>query len=72
MFHESSALLVNKIDLLPYVNCSVDKIREESLKINPGLSIFEVSATNDTGLEKWFAWLKKQKNDKDLSIKSNG
>ncbi|MEE4312514.1 MAG: hydrogenase nickel incorporation protein HypB [candidate division KSB1 bacterium] len=71
MFHESSALLVNKIDLLPYVNCSVDKIREESLKINPKLAIFEVSATNNTGLDQWFAWLRKQKNDKDLSLKSN-
>lgn len=35
MFRESRVLLINKIDLLPYVDCSIDKMREDSLKINP-------------------------------------
>jgi hydrogenase nickel incorporation protein HypB len=47
MFHESKALLINKIDLLPYVECSVEKIREESWKINPELKIFEVSCKTE-------------------------
>ena len=37
MFHESKVLLINKIDLLPYVDCSVERIREEALKVNPDL-----------------------------------
>jgi hydrogenase nickel incorporation protein HypB len=57
IFHESSLLLVNKTDLLPYVNCSVRKIREESLKINPRLEIYEVSCTTGDGLDRWFQWL---------------
>jgi hydrogenase nickel incorporation protein HypB len=57
MFHESKALLINKIDLLPYVDCSVDKIREESWKINPGLKIFDVSCKTEEGLEAWYQWL---------------
>jgi hydrogenase nickel incorporation protein HypB len=57
IFHESSLLLVNKTDLLPYVNCSVKKIREESLKINPRLEIYEVSCTTGDGLDRWFQWL---------------
>ncbi|MBW2709052.1 MAG: hydrogenase nickel incorporation protein HypB [Deltaproteobacteria bacterium] len=58
MFHESKALLINKIDLLPYVDCSVERIREESLKVNPDLVIFEVSCTTEEGLDAWYDWLK--------------
>ena len=58
MFHESKALLINKIDLLPYVDCSVERIREESRKINPELKIFEVSCKTEQGLEQWYQWLR--------------
>jgi hydrogenase nickel incorporation protein HypB len=58
MFHESKALLINKIDLLPYVDCSVELIREESLKVNPDLVIFEVSCKTEEGLDAWYDWLK--------------
>ena len=58
MFHESKVLLINKIDLLPYVDCSVERIREESLKVNPDLVIFEVSCKTEEGLDAWYDWLK--------------
>lgn len=58
MFHESKVLLVNKIDLLPYVDCSLERIREDALKINPDLSIFPVSCKTGEGLEAWYAWLR--------------
>ncbi|MCI0494621.1 hydrogenase nickel incorporation protein HypB [candidate division KSB1 bacterium] len=64
MFHESSALLINKIDLLPYVDCSIEKIRTESLKINSGLAIFEISAKRGEGLADWLDWLKIKINEK--------
>jgi len=60
MFHESEVLLVNKIDLLPYVNCSVEKIREEALKVNPGLTIFEISCKTGEGLDAWVDWLREK------------
>jgi hydrogenase nickel incorporation protein HypB len=59
MFHESSVLLVNKIDLLPYVDCSVEKIREDSLRINPDLTLFPVSCKTGEGLDAWTSWLEK-------------
>ncbi|MDI6754038.1 MAG: hydrogenase nickel incorporation protein HypB, partial [Thermodesulfobacteriota bacterium] len=40
MFHESTVLLINKIDLLPFCDCSLDLIEERALKINPRLNIF--------------------------------
>jgi hydrogenase nickel incorporation protein HypB len=60
MFHESKVLLINKIDLLPYVDCSIEKIKEDSLKINPGMTIFEISCKTGEGLEDWYKWLKQQ------------
>ncbi len=60
MFHESRVLLINKIDLLPYVDCSVDAIRDVSLRINPNLEIFEVSCKTGEGIDRWAGWLSKQ------------
>ena len=57
MFHESSVLLINKMDLLPHVDCSVATIREEVLKINPDMTIFEISCKTGEGLEDWYEWV---------------
>jgi hydrogenase nickel incorporation protein HypB len=67
MFHESSVLLINKIDLLPYVDCSVEKIREDALKINPDLAIFEISCKTGEGLEGWYNWIRERAKDKEAS-----
>ena len=60
MFHESIALLINKIDLLPHVDCSLEKIVEDSLKINPDLTIFHISCKTGEGLEDWYNWLRER------------
>jgi hydrogenase nickel incorporation protein HypB len=73
MFHESKVLLINKIDLLPYVDCSIEKIRHDSLKINPGLIIFEVSCKTGQGLNPWYDWLRKEvKGKKKYVIEESG
>ncbi|MGM0427023.1 MAG: hydrogenase nickel incorporation protein HypB [Thermodesulfobacteriota bacterium] len=58
MFRESRVLLINKIDLLPYLDISMDRIKAEALKVNPHLVIFEVSCKTGEGLDQWFAWLR--------------
>lgn len=68
MFHESSVLLINKIDLLPYVDCSVKNIKEDALKINPGLTIFEISCKTGEGLEGWYNWIRERVKDKEASL----
>lgn len=60
MFHGSSICVINKMDLLPYVNISIEKLKENMLKINPKLTIFEVSCTSGEGLTEWYNWLRKQ------------
>jgi hydrogenase nickel incorporation protein HypB len=73
MFHESKVLLINKIDLLPYVDCSIEKIRHDSLKINPDLIIFEVSCKTGQGLNPWYDWLRKEvKGKKKYVIEESG
>jgi hydrogenase nickel incorporation protein HypB len=57
MFCQASVLLINKIDLLPYVNCDMNKIRESVLKMNPNMTIFEISCQTDVGLDGWFQWI---------------
>ena len=60
MFHESKVLIINKIDLLPYLDVSLETIKKEALKVNPHLTIFEVSCKTGQGLDAWYDWLKKQ------------
>lgn len=62
MFRESSVLLINKIDLLPYVDCNIDRMKKSSLKINPDLAIFEISCKTQEGLSQWYNWLRKKVN----------
>ncbi len=57
MFQESSALLLNKMDLLPYTNASIEKIKKHSLSLNPKLKIFEISCRTGESIDKWVKWL---------------
>lgn len=57
MFQESSALILNKIDLLPHTNADLKKIKNNSLSLNPALKIFEVSCKTGEGISEWTSWL---------------
>jgi len=57
MFQESAALLINKMDLLSYVDFDLEKAKRDSLSLNKDLKIFEVSCKTAAGLEAWIAWL---------------
>lgn len=57
MFQISSVLLVNKTDLLPYVDCDLNAIHERARHLNPTQKIFDISCRTGEGLEAWTAWL---------------
>jgi len=57
MFQESAALLINKIDLMPYVDFDLEKAKHDALSLHQNLKIFEVSCKAATGLDGWIAWL---------------
>ncbi len=58
LFNLAQAMVLNKIDLLPYVDFDVARAREFSTKLNKDLPIFEVSCRTQEGLEGWYQWLR--------------
>lgn len=60
MIRNSSVLLINKIDLIPYVSCDLNALRNNALKINPDLKVFEISCVSGEGISDWCGWLKKK------------
>lgn len=57
VFREARVVLLNKIDLLPFTDFSVEQFREDMAKINPQAPIFMVSGRTGEGFEKWIEWL---------------
>lgn len=57
MFRQAAVLVINKTDLLPYLDCRLDVLRQNALQINPALKVFETSCTTGTGISEWCAWL---------------
>lgn len=57
MFAASQVMVINKLDLLPYVDYDVEKVKRQALAINPHLRIFELSCRNGEGLDAWCDWL---------------
>lgn len=57
MFRSSDLCIINKTDLLPYVEFNTDKTREYALRVNHHLQFIELSAKTGEGMEKWYDWL---------------
>lgn len=60
MFLSSDICIINKTDLLPYVNFDMVKVKEYAMRVNHHLEFFEMSVTKEEGLESWYNWLKEQ------------
>ncbi len=57
MFYSSTLCIINKTDLLPYVSFDMEKAKEYLHRVNPELSIIELSCTNGQGMKEWYDWL---------------
>lgn len=62
IFTVCDVLIINKIDVLPYFDFDLDKVKEYAHRRNPNLKIFPVSAKTGEGMEAWTQWLKEQVN----------
>ena len=58
MFRAAQVMVLNKIDLLPYVDFDVGRCLAYARQVNPGLRVFQLSATKGAGLGDWYAWLR--------------
>jgi hydrogenase nickel incorporation protein HypB len=58
MFRVCDAALINKIDLIPYLDLETDAIESNVLQIHPDMPIFTISAKTGQGFETWISWLR--------------
>ena len=57
MLRNASVVILNKIDLLPYLNCNLAELKSNALQINSRLEVFETSCTTSAGIPRWCDWL---------------
>jgi len=57
-FFRAGMLILNKIDLLPYLPFRIEDARANARKVHPGIEVCETSSTTGQGLDDWLAWLR--------------
>jgi hydrogenase nickel incorporation protein HypB len=60
IFFKSELMILNKIDLLPYVKFDLEQARQNALRVHPEMEIIEVSCTTGQGLDEWLTWLNRR------------
>jgi len=58
MFHAADVMLLNKSDLLPYLDFDVEKCLDMARRVSPGIKIFRLSAKTGEGMAEWYQWLR--------------
>jgi hydrogenase nickel incorporation protein HypB len=58
MFAAADLVLLNKVDLLPYLDYDVERCEAAARRVNPGVELLRVSATRGEGLPAWYDWLR--------------
>ena len=61
MFHAAALVLLNKIDLLPYVQFDIERCTEYARRVNADLAMLKISATSGDGIEAWCQWILEQR-----------
>jgi len=57
MFRAAQVMIINKIDLLPYLKFDIEKCKTFARQINPDIRIFELSVHSGEGMQQWYDWL---------------
>nr|WP_321442681.1 hydrogenase nickel incorporation protein HypB [uncultured Cohaesibacter sp.] len=58
MFHAADLMLLNKVDLLPYLTFDVEACIANARRINPKIKVLPVSATSGEGMQSWYQWIR--------------
>lgn len=72
IFRQADAILINKIDLIPYTDFNLSQFKQDAAQINPDAQMFEVSARTGEGMEKWAEWLVARVEEKRVSCNKKG
>ncbi len=57
MFYTADLMVINKIDLLPYVSFNTEQCIEYAKQLNPAIEVIQLSATTGVGMLNWLHWL---------------
>jgi hydrogenase nickel incorporation protein HypB len=60
LFREAVAVLLNKIDLIPYTNFNFESFNSDLIKINSQIPLLQISCTRGDGLTDWYKWIADQ------------
>ncbi len=60
MFRAAEIVIINKLDLLPYLDFDLVKCRDFIRQVNPQATIFELSCKSGEGMDNWYGWLREQ------------
>lgn len=63
IFSEARAVILNKMDLLPYTNFNIESYTSDLRSLNPRIKMFQTSASRGEGLSEWLTWLVSQMGD---------
>lgn len=72
IFVNADAVIINKMDLLPYVDFDIPAFRRAVTQLNPRAEFFEVSCKSGQGIEKWCSWLSKAVESKAQKVINEG
>ncbi len=59
LFRQAAAVVLNKVDLLPYVNFNTQTFLDDLKNLNPDIPLFETAAVHGAGMDNWLQWIKK-------------
>jgi hydrogenase nickel incorporation protein HypB len=60
MFRSATLMILNKTDLLPYLDFDVGRVVANAREVNPDIEVLEVSARTGAGLDQWYGWIRRQ------------
>lgn len=60
MFHAADLMILNKTDLLPYLDFDVDKCIEFARRVNPDIEVLQLSAKSGEGMAAWYQWIRER------------
>jgi hydrogenase nickel incorporation protein HypB len=63
IFSEARAVILNKMDLMPYTNFNIESYTSDLRSLNPRIKMFQTSASRGEGLSEWLTWLVSQMGD---------
>jgi len=64
MFHISAVMLLNKVDLLPYVDFDMDKAKGHATTLNKEIKVMPISARSGENMDEWYNWLREKRAEK--------